>query len=238
MRAPKTLANLVEWRWTPAAALLLAAVLFVALAVTVIPERIGALADSVRFVERPMGRTSTSLLTARVEATFDGAERERSEPEPEAPPQPVARRPQTLPLPVRRGFSPPLPRPEPEVPPAPPPQLALPVQASLPLAREHSARLRSALVEPPTDAPVPVTLNEEPEAPPIPPAPNATPAPDERDASPPATPSADPNSSAPGSAPESPQPAPVPSTQAPEAPPTPDTPQQPDASADPPQAPP
>ncbi|MFZ5892127.1 MAG: hypothetical protein ACOY0T_13810 [Myxococcota bacterium] len=161
MRALRIWTEIASWRWSPAVALVLGAVLYVAFAVLVIPDRIGNGAPI------PSGGTASSLRAfAQQRATSFAASISPSVAEGEnvatsTPSEPQARTTPAAPAVnaahfPRRGFTPPLDRPEPPAPPPPPAPPAAPVVA-LPAAAEAAAmtagQAAAAAAAPPPAAP-------------------------------------------------------------------------------------
>src|SRR5690349_14500844 len=126
MRALRIWTGIVEWRWTPAVGLALGALIYVSLALLVIPDRIG---NDESKTSGSLGtfqalRNRTSAFAASIAPSLTDEDSSRSEPPaatitaPPSPPPAAAVNEANFP---RRGFTPPLERVEPPPPPPPPP---------------------------------------------------------------------------------------------------------------------
>jgi len=172
MRTPKIIFDFVRWRWAPTVALSLGALSYVALAVLLIPERIGdsagldpGTARGASFAARIGSTTTDETSTAVADVT------------PARPAMDMAPAPEPVGMPERRGFSPPLPRPEapppmpmpmPEQAPPPPPEPTPAIDVMAPPVPTNLDQ-----IQPPPPGPIPPL---DAIAAPLPPDPNAMPA--------------------------------------------------------------
>jgi hypothetical protein len=113
MQAPQVLSSVKDWRWTPCAAIILASLLYVALALAVVPTSVdqdpsdGA-ANAAPLLEVPAFDHATAAEPQDFDEPVAGAMPTIAA----APPPPMAPPQFAGPTSTRRGFSPPLPRAE------------------------------------------------------------------------------------------------------------------------------
>jgi len=158
MRVPQLLSDFVAWRWAPCVALTSASLVYVALAVALVPGQLdtgkppaqsSSMADAAQHMATLNSR-SIGATVARAAPQFGAGVQDMLNPSIAAPapsPQP--------PPEVRRGFSPPLERVDAPPPPPPPPPMNVPPPMPPP-----------AMTAPPQEAPPPPA--------PVPPPPGMT----------------------------------------------------------------
>jgi hypothetical protein len=168
----KLFADLVAWRWAPAAGLLAASTLFIFVVVGLVPTEIGVPVANTKFVPRTL---STAAATSNTNSETTTASFADQSPAAEAPaPAPRVGSPVTEF--GRRGFSPRLDRPDVPPPPSPSPEARIaapPVPAPGGPIGGIFSRIQGALRPGSQAAAALAPANVAPPAPPVAPDPNA-----------------------------------------------------------------